>query len=197
MQSTSIMSFPPSKRCCEPLNCHPGSRKRRLVSFALIAEHPSLGLTQSNYLCPDCRKELKTKHLYCSKTMVRGRTPTPSSGYCADNIKDSAGDDESSTYSPESEKTSDCTSEEESNSAGPSSAMPKRKARSHGDAGGRFTPLPFSAVGGYVSVAYDGYCWLGCMLNVNEQEQTPSSTLASHFSTLREMMFWTLILLTY
>ena len=63
--------------------------------------------------------------------MVRARTP---SGYCVDNIKDSAGDDESSAYSPESEKTSDCTSEEESNSAGPSSAMPKHKARSYRDA---------------------------------------------------------------
>ena len=39
-----------------------------------------------------------------------------------------------------------------------------------------FTPLPFSAVGGYVSVAYDGYCWLGCVLNVNEQERAITDT---------------------
>ena len=44
----------------DPLKC---SRKRglRLVSFALIAKHPSLGLTRSNYmyLCPDYCKENK------------------------------------------------------------------------------------------------------------------------------------------
>ena len=37
-----------------------------------------------------------------------------------------------------------------------------------------FTPLPL--VGGYVSVAYDGYCWLGCVLNVNEQERAITDT---------------------
>ena len=46
IQSTPILSFPQPKRCCDPLKCHPGSRKRglRLVSFALTVEHPSLGL---------------------------------------------------------------------------------------------------------------------------------------------------------
>ena len=109
-----IMSFPPPKRCCNPLKHHPAPQKRglRLVSSALIAEHPSLGLTRSQYLCPDCRKELKTKHLQPPSLQQNDgtRTPTPPVDY-ADNIEDSVGDDESSAHSPESEKTSDCTEE--------------------------------------------------------------------------------------
>ena len=38
------------------------------------------------------------------------------------------------------------------------------------------TPLLFSAIGGYISVAYDGSCWLGCVLNVNEQEHAITVT---------------------
>ena len=37
------------------------------------------------------------------------------------------------------------------------------------------TPLPFSRIGGYVTVVYDGSCWLGCVLNVNEQEHASAS----------------------
>ena len=78
------------------------------------ARVPRRGLTRSNYFCPDCRKELKTKHKQPPLLQQNDgtRTPTPPVGYCADNIRDSVGDD---AYSPESEKTSDCTSEEESN----------------------------------------------------------------------------------
>ena len=55
------------------------------------------------------------------------------------------------------------------------------------------TPLPFSAIGGYVTVAYDGSCWLGCVLNVNEQERAitvtflrPSIPSASFFYPKRQ-----------
>ena len=38
------------------------------------------------------------------------------------------------------------------------------------------TPLPFSAIGGYITVVYDGSCWFGCVLNVNEQEHAITVT---------------------
>eukprot|EP00731_Ephydatia_muelleri_P008707 Em0004g1045a len=38
------------------------------------------------------------------------------------------------------------------------------------------TPLSFSAIGRYVTVAYDGSCWLGYALNVNEQERAITVT---------------------
>ena len=30
--------------------------------------------------------------------------------------------------------------------------------------------LPTSAISGYVTVAYDGYCWIGCVLSINSQD---------------------------
>ena len=82
--------------------------------FALIASH----------------KELQTRHQQPLSLQQNDgtRTPTPPVDY-ADNIEDSVGDDESSAYSSESEKTSNCTPDEESNSAGPLFIMPKHKAQ--------------------------------------------------------------------
>ena len=54
-----------------------------------------------------------------------------------------------------------------------SSASPKKERVALGRA---FTPLPFGAIGGYVTVAYDGSCWLGYVLDVNEQEHTITAT---------------------
>ena len=112
MQSMPIMSFPPLKRCCDLLKHHPAPGKwgLRLVTSALIAEHPSLGLTHSQYVCPDCRNELKTTHQQPPSLQQNDGTctPMPPVDY-ADNIEDSVGDDESSAHSPESEKTSGCT----------------------------------------------------------------------------------------
>ena len=55
-----LIMVPPRKRCCNPLKRHEVTRKRGLrpVSSILMARHPSLGLTCSQYLCTDCRKEL-------------------------------------------------------------------------------------------------------------------------------------------
>ena len=33
------------------------------------------------------------------------------------------------------------------------------------------TALPTSGIGGYVTVAYDGYCWIGCVLSINSQDR--------------------------
>ena len=53
------------------------------------------------------------------------------------------------------------------------STSPRKERVALGQA---FTPLPFSAIGGYVTVAYDGSSWLGCVLNVNEHEHTITTT---------------------
>ena len=54
-----------------------------------------------------------------------------------------------------------------------SSTSPRKERVALGQA---FTPLPFGGIGGYVTVAYDGSSWLGCVLNVNEQEHTITTT---------------------
>ena len=68
------MSFPARKRCCDPLKHHSKVQKKDLrpVSKGIIAQHPSLSLTCSQYLCTKCRKELHTK-------LPKVRLPSPTS----------------------------------------------------------------------------------------------------------------------
>ena len=53
------------------------------------------------------------------------------------------------------------------------SASPRKERVALGQT---FNPLPFGAISGYVTVAYDGSCWLGCVFNVNEHEHTITTT---------------------
>lgn len=116
------MSFPPRKVCCDPLKRHRVAPKRglRLVTFAIMAEYPSLGLTRHQYICTDCRKELKTNHEQLQaasssrdsedevlSTCTSTRTPTPPALDINDDQACHLTDDEAS----------------DSSSAGPSSAQ--------------------------------------------------------------------------
>ena len=127
-----------------------------------MALHPSLGLTCSQYLCTDCRKELMADRQQPSSSQQELQQPSssqqelqqPSSsqqelqqpslshGTCAFTLSvDNAGNiegifwnEEDSTHSPESEKTSGWTEEESSNSDGLSHVLLKCKT-AHTDRG--------------------------------------------------------------
>ena len=67
-----VMSFPARKHCCDPLKLYSKVQKKDLrpVSKGIIAQHTSLSLTCSHYLCTKCRKELRTK-------LPEARPPSP------------------------------------------------------------------------------------------------------------------------
>ena len=80
------MSFPARKRCCDPLKLHSKVQKKDLrpVSKGIVAQHPSLSLTCSQYLCTKCRKELHTK-------LPESRPPSPT-GMEASPVDSASGD---------------------------------------------------------------------------------------------------------
>ncbi|KAL5491066.1 hypothetical protein EMCRGX_G016283 [Ephydatia muelleri] len=97
------MSFPPRKRCCDPLKCHQKVQKRDLrpVSQTVIHLLPSLGLTKRQYLCSSCRIKLKPQ------VDEAALPPVEAMDYTVTSL-----DDASCSENKESEDE-DCTSSEE------------------------------------------------------------------------------------
>ena len=104
------MSYPPRKRCCDPLKCHQKVQKRDLrpVSQTVIHLLPSLGLTKLQYLYSSCCKKLKPQVDEAAVPPVEAMDYTVTSLDDANCSENKESEDEDST----SEETSDISVED-------------------------------------------------------------------------------------